>query len=174
MFLIYESLRNLIEKEMKISIVIAEYNSLDELHKYAESLQNSFIHEVGFIDSNNAFYSFDNQEVICSQFSQFKWGFNKKRGEFSYAMNQGLRLATGDYFIIANPDSMFIDKLDSMMDFLQQHPKVGAIAPMIVEENELFQDPCRKYIKCSVFSYNCIAVGSSVRIIKRFSSECQR
>lgn len=136
---------------MNISIVIVEYNSLYELQRCAETLQKGFSYEVELIASSNSCYPKDKQEEVQSQFPQFKWSFNEKNGGFAYAMNQGLKLATGDFLIIANPDCVFIDKLDEMVDFLQQHPKVGAIAPQIVDEQGQIQDTCRHYISVQSF-----------------------
>lgn len=136
---------------MKVSIVIVEYNSLDELKRCAESLQRGFSYEVELIASSNSCYPEEQQDEIKSRFSQFKWSFNERNGGFAYAMNQGLKLATSDCLIIANPDCVFIDKLDLMVDFLQQHPEVGAIAPQIIEENGQLQDSCRKYISVQSF-----------------------
>lgn len=141
---------------MKVSIVIVEYNSLDELQRCAESLQKGFSYEVELIASSNSCYPEEQRDEIKSQFPQFKWSFNEKNGGFAYAMNQGLKLTTGDCLIIANPDCVFIDKLDPMVDFLQQHPEVGAIAPQIIEECGQVQDSCRHYISLQSFIWRQI------------------
>lgn len=141
---------------MKVSIVIVEYNSLDELQRCAESLQKGFSREVELISSSNSCYPEEQWDEIKSQFPQFKWSFNEKNGGFAYAMNQGLKLATGDYLIIANPDCVFIEKLDEMVSFLQQHPEIGAIAPQIVDECGEIQDSCRHYISVQSFIWRQI------------------
>lgn len=141
---------------MKISIVIVEYNSLHELQKCAESLHCCSTHELELIASSNSCYPYERQIQVLTQFPQFKWSFNEKNGGFAYAMNKGLKMATGDYLIIANPDCVFIDKLDAMVNFLQQHPEVGAIAPQIVDENGQIQDSCRHYISVQSFIWRQI------------------
>ena len=141
---------------MKISIVIVEFNSLDELKRCAESLQKGFSYEVELIASSNSCYSKPKQVEVQTLFPQFKWSFNEKNGGFAYAMNQGLKLATGDYLIIANPDCVFIDKLDEMVTFLHFHPEVGAIAPKIIEECGQVQDSCRHYISVQSFIWRQI------------------
>ena len=141
---------------MKTSIVIVEYNSLAELQKCAESLQRGFSYDVELIASSNSCYTLDKQREIISQFPQFKWSFNEKNGGFAYAMNQGLKLATGDYLIIANPDCVFIDNLDSMIYFLQKHNEVGAVAPQIIDENGYIQDSCRHYVSVQSFLFRQI------------------
>lgn len=141
---------------MKISIVIVEYNSLDELQRCAESLQKGFSCKVELIVSSNSCYGKQKQEEALSLFPQFIWSFNEMNGGFAYAMNQGLKLATGDYLIIANPDCVFMDKLDEMVTFLQQHPEIGAIAPQIVDESGEIQDSCRHYISVQSFIWRQI------------------
>lgn len=155
---------------MKISIVIVEYNSLDELQRFAETLKKGFSCEVELIASSNSCYSKEKQKETKFQFPQFKWSFNEKNGGFAYAMNQGLKLATGDYLIIANPDCVFIDRLDEMTTFLLQHPEVGAIAPQIVEESGQVQDSCRHYLSVQSFIWRQIRrtiTGSEVLLNSR-------
>lgn len=141
---------------MKISIVIVEYKSLDELQRCAESLQKGFSYDVELIVSSNSCYSEEIQEEVRAQFPQFRWSFNEKNGGFAYAMNHGLKLATGDYLIIANPDCVFIETLDSMVEFLRVHPEVGAIAPQIVDDNRQIQDSCRQYVSVQSFIWRQI------------------
>ena len=85
------------------------------------------------------------------QFPQFKWSFNKKNGGFAYAMNNGLKIASGDYLIIANPDCIFRENLNILVDFLKSHLEVGAIAPQIVDEYGNIQDSCRDYLSVQSF-----------------------
>lgn len=141
---------------MKISIVIVEYNSLDELKRCTESLQRGFSYEVELIASSNSCYPEEQRDEIKSQFPQFRWSFNDRNGGFAYAMNQGLKMATGDYLIIANPDCVFIDKLDEMVAFLQTYPEVGAIAPQIIDQMGYLQDSCRNYISVQSFIWRQI------------------
>lgn len=135
----------------KVSIVIVEYNSLEELQRCSESLHAGFSYETELIASSNSCYPKEKQAEVLKAFPRFKWSFNERNGGFAYAMNRGLELATGDYLIIANPDCLFLDNLDCLVDYLQQHPEVGAIAPQIVDENGRIQDSCRHYISVQSF-----------------------
>lgn len=136
---------------MKVSIVIVEYHSLDELLRCYKTLSNGFSCEVEIIASSNSCYSAEEQEEVKMRFPTLRWSFNKKNGGFAYAMNQGLKIATGDYLIICNPDCVFSNTLDPMLNFMQQHPEIGAIAPQIVDEEGILQDTARSYV--SVQSY---------------------
>lgn len=72
------------------------------------------------------------------------------------AMNQGLKIATGDYLIIANPDCVFLEKMDKMVTFIDSHPEVGAIAPQIVDSDGVLQDTCRSYVSVQSFIWRQI------------------
>lgn len=141
---------------MKVSIVIVEYYSLDELLKCFESLPKGFSCDVEIIVSSNSCYTEEEQEEILQRFPHFVWSFNERNGGFAYAMNHGLRVATGDYLIIANPDCVFLDKLDGMLEFIDQHQEVGAIAPQIIDSKGIIQDTARSYVSVQSFVWRQI------------------
>lgn len=154
---------------MKISVVIVEYYSLEELKKCTETIQAAFSCEVEIIASSNSCYSLAEQEQIKREYRQFVWSFNERNGGFAYAMNQGLKIATGDYLIIANPDCVFLEKLDKMVDFLKSHSEIGAIAPQIVDSEGILQDTCRDYVSVQSFIWRQLR-----RIITRQESILER
>lgn len=129
---------------MKISIVIVEYNSIDDVAKYLETIQPSS--ELEVIVSSNSIYSKEVQENLCHLYPQCIWQFNERNGGFAYAMNRGLARATGDVLVISNPDCIIRNGLHDMADFLLQHPGLGAIAPQIVDQDNNIQDSCRPYV----------------------------
>ena len=141
---------------MKISVVVVEYHSLEELKKCTETIQTAFSWEVEIIASSNSCYPPTEQERIKKEYNQFVWSFNDRNGGFAYAMNQGLKIATGDYLIIANPDCVFLEKMDKMVTFIDSHPEVGAIAPQIVDSDGVLQDTCRSYVSVQSFIWRQI------------------
>ena len=66
-------------------------------------------------------------------------------------MNRGMSVAVGDVLIIMNPDCIIKYGIEEMALFLQRHSNIGAIAPQIVDSNNMLQDTCRKYV--SLLSY---------------------
>lgn len=141
---------------MKVSVVIVEYHSLDELEKCTDSIRNAFSGKVEIIASSNSCYDEAEQTRIRQSYSQFKWCFNERNGGFAYAMNQGLKVATGDYLVICNPDCVFLENLDEMVGFLEQHSEVGAIAPRIVDSEGNLQDTFRNYVSVQSFVWRQI------------------
>ena len=131
---------------MKISIVIVEYHSLNELKTSADSLIASISYDIELIASSNSCYPIEKQKKVQEQFAQFKWSFNEKNGGFAYGMNEGLKIAQGDVLVVMNPDVKLKNSLQPMVDYLQSHKEVGLIAPKIMDENGVIQDSLRHYI----------------------------
>ena len=130
-----------------ISVVIIEYNSLDDITKCVETLKQRCLGlQYEIIVSSNSCYSKEKQEIILRNFKDIRWTFNEKNGGFGYGMNQGLKIAQGDYLIVMNPDVHIIVDISILVDFLKLHEKVGAIAPQIIGHDGRIQDSCRKFL----------------------------
>lgn len=146
-----------------VSIVIIEYHSLNEICKFAE-ISNMFTNNTDYelIVSSNSQYSASKQTKIKEEYPHIHWHFNARNGGFAYGMNEGLKVAKGDVLVIVNPDVKFKTQLEPMVDYLLQHPKVGIIAPKIVDEDGVVQDSFRSF--ATPFSFITRQVG---RIIHR-------
>lgn len=131
---------------MKISIVIVEYHSLNELKTCADSLSTGISYDIELIVSSNSCYPIEKQKKVQKLFPQFKWSFNERNDGFAYAMNNGIKIAIGDVLVVMNPDVKLISTLEPMIEYLQSHPEVGIIAPKIVDESGTIQDSLRHYI----------------------------
>jgi hypothetical protein len=66
-------------------------------------------------------------------------------------MNEGLRVAKGDYMVIMNSDCTPMTDLDGMMDFMESHPDIGAIAPRLQDAEGRLQDTARPYVSVPRF-----------------------
>lgn len=145
---------------MKISVVVVEYHSLDEILHCVKAFKR-YIPAIEIIVSSNSMYSISQQRELVVKYDECKWSFNEKNGGFAYAMNEGLKMATGDYLIISNPDCLVQSGIMEMADFLVKHPEVGAIAPQLVDGDGNIQDSCREYI--TPFNF----IGRQIRRIFR-------
>lgn len=125
------------------SKIIIEYHSLGEIAKFEDlrSLTNAEL-----IISSNSLYSRDIQQDIKKNYPWAKWVFNAKNGGFAYGMNEGLKVTNGDILVVMNPDVKLTSSLEPMVDYLQNHPEVGIIAPKIVDEQGVVQDSFRHFI----------------------------
>lgn len=135
--------------KMKVSLVVIEYYSLDEIGEYIKRLSD--YSDIELIVSSNSLYSTEEQKNIVLNYPQCQWQFNERNGGFAYAMNRGLSRATGDVLIISNPDCNIQYGLYEMAEFLCMHSEIGAIAPQIVDDDNNIQDSCRPYVTLPSF-----------------------
>lgn len=101
--------------------------------------------------SSNSCYDEQERREIKKLGGSVHWIFNARNGGFAYAMNEGLKVATGDYLVIMNSDCLLTSDLQCMIDFLRRHPEVGAIAPQMRDAEGNIQDTARPYVSLSRF-----------------------
>ncbi len=98
------------------------------------------------IVSSNSCYDQQQQNEIIQSNINVRWLFNEKNGGFAYAMNEGLKVAHGDYLVIMNSDCTLVTDLDEMIGFMNEHPEIGAIAPQMKDPDGNIQDTARPYV----------------------------
>ena len=147
---------------MKISFVIIEYHSMNDIIKCTkmiyEQLKNCSYEII--VSSNSQYTESEQNTIIQNNGDLKKWVFNPINGGFAYAMNKGLEISSGDILVIMNPDVLLIEGIPEMIKFFEANPTVGAIAPKIIDDNGCVQDSYRNYLTLS--SFVC-------RHLKRFS-----
>lgn len=139
---------------MKISFIIVEYYSIDDILACIDSIIEVRVGlEYEIIISSNSTYSLEKQLEIQKNKYSAKWIFNDKNGGFAYAMNKGLEKAIGDVLIIMNPDVRIKEGLNDMLSYFQSRLKVGIVAPKIVNISGEIQDSFRTFITPWNFLY---------------------
>lgn len=118
---------------MKLSIVILNYKSQGHLRqglRFLRSYNFPFEIEITVVDNGSKDQS---GEVTAREYpgaTYIKLPLN--RG-YSYGNNVGLRQATGDFIMILNPDtSLTPGAVEALVNYLQQHPTVGLVAPKLI------------------------------------------
>lgn len=157
--------RNMIN--LKLSIVIVEYHSISEIKKCAASIKAHIKMPFEIIVSSNSCYNKQQQEAINQSNTNIHWLFNEKNGGFAYAMNEGLKTAKGDYLVIMNSDCTFVSALDNMINFMEKHPEVGAIAPQMRDADGNIQDTARPYVSLPRYIWRQVkrVIGHKVSIL---------
>ncbi len=116
----------------KISIVLVLYNSkywVDNLVNMFESLF-PWLHEIIVIDNGS---TDDCLEALKKRYSSFINIQNQIPKSFASAVNQGIRIAKGDVFLIINPDIQIPkSSLWALINCYLEHPDAGAIAPKLL------------------------------------------
>lgn len=124
---------------MKLSIVIVSYNTknilLDCLGSIGKFLGSTT--EVIVVDNDSK----DGSGQAIKE--KFKWVKVIEVGEnlgFGKANNVGAKIATGEYLLFLNSDTLLVENLDKIVEFLDKHEEVGALGPRLVLEDGKSED----------------------------------
>ena len=118
---------------MKLSIVIVNYNvscfleqALNSVFKALKDVEG----EVFVVDNHSA----DNSlEMLASRFPQVHVIANEENVGFARANNQAIRLATGEYVLLLNPDTLVEeDTFVKCIRFMDETPDAGGLGVKMV------------------------------------------
>lgn len=137
--------------DISLSFIIVEYHSIEEIRKCTDSLKANINIPYEVIVSSNSCYGNEERNKIDNTDAHVRWIFNKRNGGFAYAMNEGLKVATGRYMAIMNSDCIIETSLSGMIDFMDKHPEIGAIAPQMKDADGNIQDTARPYVSLPRF-----------------------
>ena len=118
----------------KLSIIIVNYNVCYFLEQTLISVRKAIKNpdtEIIVVDNN----SVDNSvEITKTKFPQVTLIENKKNAGFSQANNQGIKIASGEYILLLNPDTVIEeDTLTRCCQFLDSHPDAGGLGVKMVD-----------------------------------------
>lgn len=119
---------------MKLSVIIVNYNvkyfievCLHSVFRAIEGIDT----EVIVVDNNS---KDDSCAMIRAKYPQVKLIENKDNLGFSRANNQGVEIATGQYILFLNPDTVMPeDFLRKMIGYMDAHPEAGSIGPRLID-----------------------------------------
>lgn len=128
-----------------ISVIVVTWNSSDFIYDCLNSVleKSSAPLEIFVIDNNSAD---DTVEIVSENFPEVKLVENEKNLGFTFATNQGLTLANGDFLLLLNPDTEITDRaLEKLADFLDKRPDAGAVGPQLLNFDDSIQPSCRSF-----------------------------
>lgn len=132
--------------DFTLSVVIVEYNRIEETLECIASLKKYISVPFEIIISSNSCYNQQQKSSVSHRDENVHWLFNDFNGGFAYAMNEGLKISKGKYLIIMNSDCLLTSDLANMISFMDQHPEIGAIAPQMRDAEGSIQDTARPYV----------------------------
>jgi GT2 family glycosyltransferase len=131
---------------MVLSIIIVSWNVRDYLADCIESvLENcrSLQYEIIVVDNASTDGTTD---FIKNKYPRLVLIPNSTNKGFGYANNQGISQAQGRYLLFLNPDTiMKPNAVEKMLAFLEQNKDVGAIGPMLLNEDLTIQRSVRAF-----------------------------
>lgn len=129
-----------------LSVVIVNYRHREVLTACLQSVYataNGLGIEVIVVD--NA--SDDGTETLVPQrFPEARLVVNHENVGFARATNQGMAVASGQYVLWLNPDTILLKgALDELVGLLREHPDAGAVGPKMVGPDGTLQYSCRTF-----------------------------
>ncbi|MEK7127276.1 MAG: glycosyltransferase family 2 protein [Patescibacteria group bacterium] len=111
-----------------VSIIIVTYNRLDLVKRCISCAQKAPDVEIIIVDNNSS------EKIPHITIA------NKENKGFAIGNNQGMKVATGDYFLLLNTDA-FLEKdtVEKLVEFAQKHPDSGVVAPKLLNADGSLQ-----------------------------------
>lgn len=131
---------------MKISVIIITWKMKELLDVCLTTLYahtTKIKYEVIVVDN----FSCDGTiELIEEKYKDIILVKNDKNYGVASARNQGLRLATGDYILILDADTEFVENtIGKLTEFMDQHREVAVAGPKLLYSNGDVQLSCKRF-----------------------------
>jgi GT2 family glycosyltransferase len=139
---------------MDISIIIVTWNNEDTIGECLNSIiRNAELGmgnstEILIIDNGSADNTVKIIEKISGKQLAFSLQIQKNSENLGYARgnNQGIRNSKGRYILLLNPDTVLSEgSIKKMVEWLENHPEVGALAPQLITSEGSIQYSCREF-----------------------------
>ncbi len=119
---------------MKITVIIVNYNVQHFLEQCLYSVRKASGNigvETFVVDNNSVDGSV---AMVKEKFPDVKLIENKKNTGFSFANNQAMRLASGQYILLLNPDTVVEeDTFEKTIAFMDAHPDAGGLGVKMLD-----------------------------------------
>ena len=143
--------------ESDLSIVIVNWNVRELLKHCLHSIVSSFQLptsnfqlptsnlQIEIIVVDNA-SSDSSAAMIEEEFPQVQLIANSENVGFTVGNNQGIAVSRGRYVLLLNPDTEVIgDALTTMVEYMDDHPQVGALGPQLLNPDGSIQSSRRRF-----------------------------
>lgn len=134
------------EKQIELSIIIVNWNVKDYLKHCLVSVFEQVLnpsYEVIVIDNDS---SDGSKQMIREHFPQVKLIENETNNGFGRANNQGAKIASGEWLLLLNPDTLLEDNLPSTMIDFARSSGSDIVGPRIVQKDRAFHRAAAGYL----------------------------
>ncbi|MFK8103696.1 MAG: glycosyltransferase [Saprospiraceae bacterium] len=119
---------------MKLSVIIVNYNVkyfLEQALLAVRKASQNLAVEVFVVDNNSVDESV---AMVRNKFPEVKLIANKHNPGFSIANNQAIRISTGEYVLLLNPDTVVEeDTFSKCLQFMDQRPEAGGLGVKMID-----------------------------------------
>jgi GT2 family glycosyltransferase len=127
----------------KVSIIIVNFNVKDLIDSCINSIQtycNEELYEIIVVDNNS---SDGSVELIKTIYPKVKVIECKENNGFAKANNIGFEHSVGEYILLLNPDTEFVeDSLTPILSLMQENLQYGAIGCKLLNTDKTLQPSC--------------------------------
>lgn len=129
---------------MRVAPVIINYNTREDLRRCLRSLEEKLGRlPVVVVDNGSTDGS---REMVRGEFPWVRVVENPSNPGYASACNLGIRMTGEPYVFILNSDVEFIQGgLEELLAYLEGHPRVGALGPLVLNGDGSFQMSCRRF-----------------------------
>lgn len=131
---------------MDLSIIIISWNTKEFLKKCLDSIyknQENLNLEIIVVDNNS---KDETIEMIKQEFKDVKLISNNQNRGFSFANNQAIKIATGYYILLLNPDTEILNgSLTKSIEFFKNHDDCGAMGAKLLWPDKSIQPSVRHF-----------------------------
>ncbi|HXK81894.1 MAG TPA: glycosyltransferase [Bacteroidales bacterium] len=139
---------------MKLSIIIVNYNVKHFLEQCLHSVYASVIsedYEVFVVDNNSVDGSC---AMVKHKFPKVKLIENKENVGFAKANNQAIRIASGKYMLLLNPDTLVEENsFDKIVSFMDSHPDAGGLGVKMINGKGEFLPESKRGLPTPMVSF---------------------
>jgi len=139
---------------MKLSVIIVNYNVKYFLEQCLISVIKALkeMHsEILVVDNASADGSCQRVKL---RFPEVKLIENKTNFGFSYANNQAIRLSTGEYILLLNPDTVVEeDTFQKCISFMDNHPDAGSLSVKMIDGKGRFLPASKRALPSPMVSF---------------------
>ncbi len=160
---------------LDLSVVIVNWNVRELLRRCLRSVLASqrlsgLAAEVIVVDNAS---SNGSTEMVKEEFPQVRLIANEENLGFTRANNQGIVASEGRYILLLNPDTEVLgDALGAMVEYMDAHPDVGALGPMLLNPDGSVQSSRRRFptlatafLESTVFQWE---LSRDNRVLRRY------
>ena len=134
----------LARKMKKVSVIIVSYNVRSYLAHAIDAILKSDYKKLEIIVVDNNSYD-GTREYLEDNFPSINIISNDENVGFGKAVNQGSNLATGEYYLILNPDTIIEEETISVLvKYLMENEEVGMVGPKILNADGSLQLACKR------------------------------
>ncbi len=129
-----------------LSIIIVSWNTRDVLRNCLKSVVDGLggLRTEVFVVDNAS--KDESAAMVAQDFPQFRLIANSDNVGFAAANNQAIKLASGKYVLLLNPDTLVkSDVLTRSFEYMEQHATVGALACRVLNADGSVQLTCGGY-----------------------------